>query len=116
MKLREGTGLLTAQKASPSRKSGSASCITRARVTQVMGMLRLAPEIQQHILSMPDMIHRPAITERALRPIAQLEDQRRQMDTFQALVAGPQLVPRASRLSTPCAAHAARVTEPRALT
>jgi len=48
--------------------------ITRARVTQVMGLLRLAPEIQQHILSMPDVVCRPAITERALRPIAQMED------------------------------------------
>ena len=37
-----------------------------------MGMLRLAPEIQEYILSMPDTVHRPAISERALRPIAQL--------------------------------------------
>jgi hypothetical protein len=34
--------------------------ITRARVTQVMGLLRLAPEIQQHVLSLPDMVRRPA--------------------------------------------------------
>ena len=47
--------------------------ITRARVTQVMGMLRVSPEIQQHILSMPDMARLPVITERALRPIAQLK-------------------------------------------
>ena len=47
--------------------------ITRARVTQIMGMLRLAPEIQQHVLSMPAAVRRPAITERALRPIAQME-------------------------------------------
>ena len=33
--------------------------ITHARVTQVMGMLRLAPEVQQHILSMPDMVLPP---------------------------------------------------------
>ncbi len=30
--------------------------ITRARVTQVMGLLRLAPEIQEHILAMPQMV------------------------------------------------------------
>jgi len=48
--------------------------ITRARVTQVMGLPRLAPEIKQQVLSLPDMVRRPAITERALRPIAQLED------------------------------------------
>jgi len=60
--------------------------ITRARVTQVMALLRLAPEIQQHILSMPDAVRRPAITERALRPIAQLEDLADQKAKFQELV------------------------------
>ena len=44
--------------------------ITRARVTQVMGLLRLAPEIREKILSLPDTFHRPPITERMLRPIA----------------------------------------------
>ena len=63
--------------------------ITRARVTQVMGMLRLAPEIQQHILSMPDAVRRPAITERALRPIAQIENTRAQLDEFQKLLSSP---------------------------
>ena len=47
------------------RKEG----ITRARVTQVMGMLRLASEIQERILSMPDTTHQSLITERVLRPI-----------------------------------------------
>lgn len=60
--------------------------ITRARLTQVMGMLRLAPEIQEHVLSLPDMIRRPAITERALRPIAQLEDPKDQTARFQEMV------------------------------
>ena len=61
--------------------------ITRARVTQVMGMLRLAPEIQEHVLSMPDMVRRPAISERALRPIAQIENTRGQIVEFQRLMA-----------------------------
>ena len=60
--------------------------ITRARVTQVMGLLRLAPEIQERILSLPDMVRRPAITERALRPIAQLENITDQKATFEALI------------------------------
>jgi hypothetical protein len=60
--------------------------ITRARVTQVMGLLRLAPEIQEHVLSLPDMIRRPAITERALRPIAQLERASDQRARFHELV------------------------------
>ncbi len=59
--------------------------ITRARVTQVMGMLCLTPEIQQHILSMPGTVGRPAVTERALRPIAQL-DGRRQQSAFKSLM------------------------------
>ena len=60
--------------------------ITSARVTQVMGMLRLAPEIQQHILSMPNMVHRPAVTERALRPIAQIEERGEQSAAFSELL------------------------------
>jgi hypothetical protein len=60
--------------------------LTRARVTQVMGMLRLAPEIQQHVLSLPDMARRPVITERALRPIAQIEDQADQRLAFATLL------------------------------
>lgn len=60
--------------------------VTRARVTQVMGMLGLAPEIQRHILSMPDAVRRPAITERALRPIVRLEDQRKQASAFSDLL------------------------------
>ena len=43
--------------------------VTRARVTQVPGLLRLAPEIQETILAMPKVSCRPAITERALRSI-----------------------------------------------
>ncbi|MBI3081915.1 MAG: hypothetical protein HYY94_03200 [Gemmatimonadetes bacterium] len=57
--------------------------ITRARVTQVMGMLQLAPEIQQHILSMPDAVRRPVISERALRPIVQLERPAAQLQAFE---------------------------------
>lgn len=52
-----------------------------------MGILRLAPEIQQNVLSLPDMVRRPAITERALRPIAQTENAAHQKAKFQELVA-----------------------------
>ncbi len=41
-----------------------------------MGMLRLAPEIQEHILSMPEAVRLSAVAEQALRPIAQIEDRR----------------------------------------
>jgi hypothetical protein len=66
--------------------------ITRARVTQVMGMLRLAPEIQQHIPSMPGAVRRPAITERALRPIIQL-DAEDQACAFESLTTTRRSVP-----------------------
>lgn len=62
--------------------------ITRARVTQIMGMLRLAPEIQEHILSMSETVGRPAITERALQPIGSLDDACRQKEAFETLEAG----------------------------
>ena len=43
--------------------------ITRARVTQVMSLLRLAPEYRKQILTMSDIIMTSAVTERRLRPI-----------------------------------------------
>jgi len=61
--------------------------ITRARVTQVMGMLRLAPEIQEHIQSMPETHRRPPVTERTLRPIESISDCRDQLREFQKLLA-----------------------------
>lgn len=48
--------------------------VSRARVTQIMGMLRLAPEIQERILVTPDTIHKSLITERVLRPIGSITD------------------------------------------
>jgi len=60
--------------------------ISRVRVCQVMWLLRLAPEIQQHVLSMSETIRRPAITERALRPIAQVENITEQHTRFQTLL------------------------------
>ncbi|MBW6521838.1 MAG: hypothetical protein K0A99_12660 [Desulfoarculaceae bacterium] len=57
--------------------------ITRARVTQVMGMLRLAPEIQEQIQSLPDGVGRASLTERMLRPFGTIADQRDQIRKFQ---------------------------------
>ena len=45
--------------------------VTRARVTQIMNLLNLAPDIQEAILSLPPVARgHDAITERDLRPIA----------------------------------------------
>jgi hypothetical protein len=60
--------------------------LTRARVTQVMGMLRLAPEIQQHIQSIPETPRRPLVAERTLRPIESISNCRDQLQEFQELL------------------------------
>ena len=57
--------------------------ITRARVTQIMGMLRLAPEIRAKILTSPGTLHRRPVTERMLRPIGAITDHRDQLREFQ---------------------------------
>ena len=60
--------------------------ISRVRITQVMWLLRLAPEIQERVLAMPETIRRPPISERVLRPIAHLEDVTDQKVRFQQLI------------------------------
>jgi hypothetical protein len=60
--------------------------LTRARITQILGLLRLCSEIQEAILSLPKTSRRLAITERALRPIVLLEDSRKQLEAFGQLV------------------------------
>lgn len=53
--------------------------VTRARVTQIMDLLGLAPDIQEAVLFLPATQRgREAITERDLRPIAALADWGRQ--------------------------------------
>ncbi len=56
--------------------------VTRARVTQIMGLLRLAPVIQEQILAMHDSSRRPQITERVLRPIGVITPYRDQLREF----------------------------------
>ncbi len=84
-KAHEWQGLIESGEVRNQAETARREGITRARVTQVMGMLRLAPEIQQHILSMPDTVRQPAISERALRPIAQIEDPKQQLAEFRGL-------------------------------
>jgi len=60
--------------------------VTRARVTQVLGMLRLAPEIQQYVLSMPSAVRRSQVSERVLRPFETITDYRDQLREFHKLM------------------------------
>jgi len=56
--------------------------ITGARVTQIMGMLRLAPEIQENILTPAGAFQRRPVAERMLRPIGAIADQSDQLLEF----------------------------------
>jgi len=45
--------------------------VTRARVTQIMNLLHLAPDIQEEILFLPEVLEgKDPVTERDLRSIA----------------------------------------------
>lgn len=49
--------------------------VTRARVTQIMNLLHLAPDIQQQVLFLPEIkTGRDPITERDVRPITREYD------------------------------------------
>lgn len=62
--------------------------VTRARVTQIMNLLHLAPDIQEAILFLPRVEEgRDPLTERDLRPIAALPDWRKQRTQWRALTA-----------------------------
>ena len=51
-----------------------------------MGLLRLVPEIQHHILSMPRTLECPTISERVLRSITMVDDPQQQLHAFADIV------------------------------
>lgn len=60
--------------------------VTRARVTQIMNLLHLAPDIQTALLNVPRVERgRDPITERDLRPIAAMPDWRKQRVAWRGL-------------------------------
>jgi hypothetical protein len=65
--------------------------VTQPRMTQVMNLLHLAPDIQEDILHLPPIkVGKDTLTERDLRPITQLRDWRKQREAwrnFRELVA-----------------------------
>jgi len=53
--------------------------VTRARISQIMNLLNLAPDIQEAILFLPCTLQgRDLLRERMLRPIAAVLDWRKQ--------------------------------------
>jgi len=60
--------------------------VTRARMTQIMNLLNLAPDIQEAILFLPKTTNgRDPISERHLRPIASIANWRRQREMWSAI-------------------------------
>lgn len=60
--------------------------VTRARMTQIMNLLNLAPDIQEAILFLPRTVSgRDPITERALRQVSSLADWGRQRQLWRRL-------------------------------
>ena len=57
--------------------------VTRARVTQIMNLLLLAPAIQEQILNLPPVTNgRDSVSERALRRIVAEPDWKRQIELW----------------------------------
>jgi hypothetical protein len=51
---------------------------SRARVTQVLHLLSLTPEVQQQLMALGDPLSSPLITERKLRPVVYLSPEEQQ--------------------------------------
>ena len=63
--------------------------VTRARLTQIMNLLSLAPDIQEAVLFLPPTERgRDHIKERELRPIAAVADWGRQRRMWRKLASG----------------------------
>ena len=61
--------------------------VSRVRITQVMSLLRLAPEIQDQLLRLADQRAIRFFSENRLRPLTQIEDSARQLAEFKNLLA-----------------------------
>lgn len=60
--------------------------VTRARITQVMSLLHLAPDIQEQLLGLPRAKGgRDTVREKMVRPIAAVPDWRRQRAAWKDL-------------------------------
>lgn len=60
--------------------------VSRARITQMLSLLKLPAEIQEQILRLPEKEQR-YFTERKLRQIIRLDSSQKQHDAFAGLVA-----------------------------
>jgi hypothetical protein len=60
--------------------------VSRVRITQVMNLLKLAPEVQEQLLRLEDTKAVRFFSERRLRPLIQIEDPNRQAREFQMML------------------------------
>ena len=68
--------------------------VSRVRITQVMSLLRLVPEIQHQLLRLTDQRAIRFFSENRLRPLTQIADPVRQLEEFKKLLAQvPSLTP-----------------------
>jgi hypothetical protein len=83
-------GLITAGAVTDYAEIARLGYVTRARVTQIMNLLCLAPDIQEEILFLPHVQHgRDPIREWQLRSITLVPDWRKQRRMWRALLASP---------------------------
>ena len=79
IRFRETTGLTT--QAALARKLG----ISKARLTQIMNLLKLAPEIKSYIKKLDDQELLHFFNEKRLRPIAGIQDKKIQIVEFKKI-------------------------------
>jgi hypothetical protein len=61
--------------------------VSRARVTQILNLLRLDPEVQKHLLDLQDQRAVRFFSERRLRLLIRIEDPKQQMREFEKMLA-----------------------------
>lgn len=59
--------------------------VSRARITQILNLLRLAPEIKNYLTTVANRNDLKELTERRLRTIASIKDHQQQIERFQQI-------------------------------
>ena len=84
--------------------------ISKARATQLMNLLNLAPDLQECLLFLPPVTAwRDPITERHLRPITRMVDWQEQRDCFATLFSDCPLAQSSDRIND---SNARQMTKP----
>lgn len=60
--------------------------VSRARITQVMSLLKLHPEIQDYLNNAEHNLNTKLLTERGLRKIVRIQDKDEQLRIFKQLI------------------------------